>query len=143
MMSILKKFSLITLLGLIIINAQAEVAVIVSHDNKNTYTGVDMELVTRIFLGKTANFPDGSVAKPVYLKRGSGTREEFNKSFLGKSENQLGAYWAKLRFSGKAKLPKEVSSAKEMKVLIANNPDLIGYIDSLDVDSTVKVVHQY
>lgn len=143
MMKIIKTSSLIALLTLIMVNAQAEVAVIVSHDNNNTYTDVDMELVGRIFLGQTANFPDGAVAKPVNLKQGSSVREEFNKSFLGKSENQLSAYWAKLRFSGKAKLPKEVSSAKEMKTLIANNPNLIGYIDSLDVDSTVKVVHQY
>lgn len=141
-MKFMNRFMLIAcLLGASLANA--EVAVIVSADNKNTYTDVDKELIARIFLGKTGSFPDGTSAKPVNLPQGNEIREAFNKDFLGKTENQLSTYWARLRFSGKAKLPREVSSVEEMKKLIAENPELIGYIDANDVDGSIKVVHQY
>lgn len=141
----MKKFKIASALIAFLLPAilHAEVAVIVSHDNKNTYTSIDKELISRIFLGQTASFPNDSVARPINLKQGNEVRTYFNQYYLGKSESQLSAYWAKLRFSGKARLPKTVSSVQEMKALIANDPTLIGYIDALDVDSTIKVVHQY
>ncbi len=124
-------------------SAQAEVAVIVSLDNKNTYTNIDKELISRIFLSKVSEFPDGSVSRPVNFQQGSYLREAFNRDFLSKTESQLSRYWSRLRFSGKAALPKEVSSVAEMKLIVANDPTLIGYIDSMDVDDSIKVVHKY
>lgn len=123
--------------------AQAETAVIVSLKNNNSYTSIDKELISRIFLAKVSTFPDGTIVKPIYLKQGNEVRETFNRDYLSKSESQLGRYWSKLRFSGKGEAPEEVGSAAELKALVANDPSLIGYIDSLDVDGTIKVVHQY
>ena len=123
--------------------AQAEVAVIVSIENKNSYTSIDKELVERIFLSKVKSFPDGSIAKPLNLKQGHYLRDEFNSEFLSKTESQLSRYWSRLRFSGKAKLPQEANTVEEVKALVANNPNLIGYIDSMDVDDSIKVVHKY
>lgn len=123
--------------------AQAEVAVIVSQKNNNSYTSLDKDYISRIFLAKVSTFPDGTVAEPVYLKQGDEIREAFNRDFLSKSESQLSRYWSRLRFSGKGNLPREAKSASEVKALIANDPNLIGYIDSMDVDGSVKVVHQY
>lgn len=123
--------------------AHAETAIIISPQNGNNYTDIDKDLVKRIFLGKVSSFPDGTIAKPVYLKQGDEVRDAFNRDFLSKSESQLSRYWSRLRFSGKAESPKEVGSVEELKALIANDPSLIGYIDSLDVDDTIKIVHQY
>lgn len=134
---------LIACCSLLIPVANAEVAVIVSPDNKNTYTSLDKELIGRIFLSKVSSFPDGEIARPVNLNQGHYLRDAFNRDFLDKTESQLSRYWSKLRFSGKGSLPKEASSVKDMKGLIANDPHLIGYIDSMDVDDSVKVVHQY
>jgi ABC-type phosphate transport system substrate-binding protein len=123
--------------------AQAEVAVIVSLNNNNSYTSIDKDLVERIFLAKVKNFPDGTVVKPLNLKQGHYLRDEFNSGFLSKTESQLSRYWSRLRFSGKGKLPQEAQTVEEVKALVANNPNLIGYIDSMDVDDSVKVVHKY
>lgn len=131
------------LLASLLNSAQAEVAVIVSPDNNNTYTSIDKDWVARIYLAKVTRFPDGSVAKPIHLKQGHYLRDAFNRDFLSKTESQLSRYWSRLRFSGKAELPKEISTVKEMKHLIANDARLIGYIDAMDVDDTVKVVHKY
>lgn len=144
-MKILMKVSLsiIFLLVQTLLPVQAEVAVIVSPDNNNTYTSIDKELVARIFLGKVSKFPDGTQVKPVNLKQSNYLREAFNRDFLSKTESQLGRYWSRMRFSGKAALPKEVMSTDEMKLVIANDPNLIGYIDAMDVDDSVKVIHKY
>ena len=123
--------------------AKAEVAVIVSIENENSYTSIDKDLVERIFLSKVKNFPDGSVVKPLNLKQGHYLRDEFNSGFLSKTESQLSRYWSRLRFSGKAQLPQEARTVEEVKTLVANNPNLIGYIDSMDVDDSIKVVHKY
>jgi hypothetical protein len=131
------------LLASLLNSVQAEVAVIVSPDNKNTYTDIDKDWVARIYLAKVMRFPDGSVAKPINLTQGHYLRDAFNRDFLSKTESQLSRYWSRLRFSGKAELPKEISTVKEMKHLIANDTRLIGYIDAMDVDDTVKVVHKY
>ncbi len=131
---------LTSLLGAV---AHAEVAVIVSPENTNTYTSIDRDWVARIYLAKVTRFPDGTVAKPINLKQGHYLRETFNRDFLSKTESQLSRYWSRLRFSGKAELPKEIVTVKEMKQLIANDPRLIGYIDAMDVDDSVKVVHKY
>lgn len=123
--------------------ANAEVAIIVSLENKNSYTSIDKDLVERIFLSKVKKFPDGSVATPLNLTQGHYLRDEFNQGFLSKTESQLSRYWSRLRFSGKAKLPEEVATVEEVKALVASNPSLIGYIDAMDVDGSVKIVHQY
>ena len=123
--------------------SHAETAVIVSLKNNNSYTSIDKDLITRIFLGKVSDFPDGTDVTPLYLKQGDYAREAFNRDFLSKSESQLSGYWSRLRFAGKGEAPEEVGSATELKALVANDPSLIGYIDSSDVDGTIKVVHQY
>ena len=43
-------------------------------------------------------------------------------------------------FSSKAKPPKVLADAEEVKAMIAKNPHAIAYIDSSDVDASIKVV---
>ncbi len=121
--------------------ANAEVAVIVSASNVNS--ALDQDTISRVFLGKTSNFPDGSQAIPVDQNEGSASREAFNDKVLGKSSSQLKAYWSRLIFTGKGTPPKESGSDADIKNLVAKNPNLIGYVDSSVVDSSVKVVFKF
>lgn len=121
--------------------ANAEVAVIVSASNANS--ALDQDTISRVFLGKTSNFPDGSQAIPVDQNEGSASREAFNDKVLGKSSSQLKAYWSRLIFTGKGTPPKESGSDADIKNLVAKNPNLIGYVDSSVVDSSVKVVFKF
>jgi ABC-type phosphate transport system substrate-binding protein len=116
----------------------AETAVIVSSSNANA--SLDSDTVSRIYLGKSSNFPSGDQAVPVDQSEGSATRDAFNGSVLGKSSSQLKAYWSRLIFTGKGTPPKEVGDDAAVKKLVAANPNMIGYIDSAAVDDTVKVV---
>lgn len=129
------------LLSLITAAAHAEYAVIVSTGNANA--SLDKTAITRIFLGKASSFPDGSKAIPVDQSEGSASREAFNSHVLEKSASQLKAYWSRLIFTGKGTPPQESGSDIDIKNLIANNPNLVGYIDSSQVDSSVKVVFRF
>lgn len=120
---------------------QAEVAVIISASNANT--SLDKDTISRIFLGKSKNFPDGSQAVPVDQDAGTASREAFNGTVLGKSSSQLKAYWSRLIFTGKGTPPKESGNDAAVKDLVAKNPNLIGYVDSSAVDGSVKVVYKF
>ncbi len=140
-MKALKKSCSILLLGLAASLANAEVSVIVSSSNPNA--SIDQAIVGKIFLGKTKSFPDGSQALPVDQDDGSASREAFNSTVLGKSASQLKSYWSRLIFTGKGTPPKQSGNDAAVKQLVANNPNIIGYIDSSAVDSSVKVVHKF
>lgn len=136
---LLKCLTLVTLVFTSL--AYAETAVIVSAQNANK--SLDQDTIARIFLGKSKSFPDGSQAVPVDQALNSSTREMFNDKVLAKNNSQLKAYWSRLIFTGKGTPPKESGSAAEVKDLVANNPNLIGYIDSSAVDDSVSVVYKF
>ncbi|WP_430460191.1 phosphate ABC transporter substrate-binding protein [Thalassolituus sp. LLYu03] len=121
--------------------ANAEIAVIVAAGNANG--ALDQDTISRIFLGKTANFPDGSQAIPIDQNEGSAVRESFNDKVLGKSSSQLKAYWSRLIFTGKGTPPKESGADADIKALVAKNPNLVGYVDASAVDASVKVVFKF
>lgn len=121
--------------------ASAEVAVIVSAKNPNG--NIDQGTISKIFLGKTKNFPDGSQAIPIDQNEGSAARQSFNATVLGKSASQLKSYWSRLIFTGKGTPPKQSGNDSDIKGLIAANPNLVGYIDASAVDDSVKVVHKF
>ena len=140
-MKLLKSSFSALLISLAASTSFAETSVIVSANNPNA--AIDQNLISKIFLGKTKKFPDGSQALPVDQDEGSSVRDEFNKTVLGKSDSQLKSYWSRLIFTGKGTPPSQSGNDAAVKGLIANNPNLIGYIDSATVDSSVKVVHKF
>lgn len=119
----------------------ADTAVIVSASNGNG--AIDKVTISKIFLGKSKSFPDGSQAIPIDQNDGSAPREAFNSSLLGKSASQLKSYWSRLIFTGKGTPPKQSGNDADVKSLVANNPNMIGYIDSTAVDTSVKVIHKF
>ncbi|MAI37236.1 phosphate ABC transporter substrate-binding protein [Alteromonas sp.] len=108
--------------------------------NANNTSGIDVEMVKRIYLGKSKAFPDGSRAIPLTFETGNGLRDIFNKNVLGKSESQYSAFWSKLVFTGRGTPPEMISNEDEMLTLVATNPNTIGFIDESKVDGSVKIV---
>jgi len=121
--------------------ASAEVAVIVSASNGNA--SIDKATISKIFLGKSKSFPDGSQAIPLDQNDGSTSREAFNSTVLGKSAAQLKSYWSRLIFTGKGTPPKQSGDDAAIKAAVAGDPKKIGYIDATLVDGSVKVVHKF
>lgn len=118
--------------------AMADVVVVVSPSS--SVTAMSQNQVSDIFLGKASRFPNGDRAVPLDLEEGSDERDQFYMKYAGKSPAQVRAHWSKIVFTGKGLPPKEVLHSQEIKKLIAENHNLIGYMDRSMVDAKVKVV---
>jgi hypothetical protein len=98
--------------------------------------------VVDIFMGRTAAFPNGEIALPLDLKVDSRERERFYTSLTGRTAAQVNAYWARLIFSGRASPPRVMHSVAAILDAIRKNRGAIAYLDSQQVDSTVKVIYR-
>jgi len=116
----------------------AETVVVVHPSNNESALGI--KVVKKLFLVKTSSFPGGGKATPADQPEGSGIRSSFYKNVAGKNDAQMKSYWSKMIFSGKASPPIIVNDDAAIKSWVASNPNGIGYIDSSQVDTSVKVV---
>ena len=128
----------LTLSMLTSVSVLADVAVIVHPSS--SLTAMTAEDVSRIFLGKSNNFPGGAQAIPINQDDGSASRVKFNETVCKKNASQYKAYWSQLMFTGKGTPPKDAGTDAAVKALIAANPNMIGYVDASAVDASVKVV---
>lgn len=140
-MNLMKKSLFFLLLSSSSILCSAEVAVIVSSNNSNS--NISAADISKVFLGKSKSFPDGTQAIAIDQNDNSAARDEFNDKVLGKSSSQLKSYWSRLIFTGKGTPPKQVANDAAIKAAVAGNPAMIGYIDASAVDGTVKVVAKF
>lgn len=120
--------STVTLGGIVVIGNPA---------NKNHLTE---DQVAKIFLGKSHEFPDGTSAKPVDQAEGRASREEFLTKILNKNERTLKSYWSMLVFTGNGTPPETLADDQAVKKFVSSNSEAIGYIDSKEVDASVKVI---
>lgn len=112
--------------------AQAEVVVVVGA--KSPAASLSKEQASDIFLGKATNLT------PLDQPESSPLRDDFYSKVTGKSAAQAKSYWSKLSFTGKGTPPKEAQNSADIKKLVAENPNLIGYIEKSAVDGSVKVL---
>ena len=140
-MKLMKRSLFFLLLSSSSILCSAEVAVIVSSNNSNS--NISAADISKVFLGKSKSFPDGTQAIAIDQNDNSAARDEFNDKVLGKSSSQLKSYWSRLIFTGKGTPPKQVANDAAIKAAVAGNPAMIGYIDASAVDGTVKVVAKF
>lgn len=94
----------------------------------NPETSVTKEELSRIFLKKSAQWPDGSRVQPVDLVDSSPARARFSQSVHGKDTSAIKAYWQKQIFSGRGVPPAELGSAAEVVRFVGANRGAIGYV---------------
>jgi len=133
-----KLFALIGLGLSLSSNIYADTVVIVGSDSG--LNEISAKEAKSIFLGKSKKLPDGKAATPVEQPTESTNREAFNKKILKKNEQKLKAYWSKKVFSGKGKPPKQLNDDAAVKIFVNKTDGAIGYIDSKNIDSSVKTV---
>ena len=102
-------------------------------------TALSRENVARIYLRKRQFWDDG--APIIALNRESGTeaRDAFTRRVLPIGKAQLHAYWNEQYFHGIFP-PPVLSSAGAVKRYVAAEPNAIGYIETSEVDESVRVV---
>jgi ABC-type phosphate transport system substrate-binding protein len=96
--------------------------------------------VAAIFLGQTAQLPDGALVTAIDQPVGSATRDEFYAKVASKSPALLKAYWSKLLFTGRGQPPREVAGNAAVKKLVADTPGMIGYIERSALDASVRPI---
>lgn len=116
----------------------ADVAVIV-HPNSGV-NAITLQEAADVFLGKTRKLRDGTTLIPLDQRAGTPARDQFYDSAAKKSAAQLKAYWARQVFTGQGEPPLSVQDSEEVRQLVAGNPNMIGYIDVTEVNSSVKTV---
>lgn len=129
---------LLLAMSMVTANAYADVVVIVSA--KSNVTSLTAEQTARIFLGKVSSFPDDGDAIPIDQAEGSAIRDEFYSKVVHKNSSQLSAYWAKVIFTGDGRPPEKLESNTAVRKAVANNPNVIGYIDKSAVNRSVRVI---
>jgi len=118
--------------------AHADVVVIVSA--KSPIKSLSNDQASDLFLGKVADFPNGTKATPLDQTEGSPVRDAFYQKSTGKAPAQMKAHWARMLFTGRAQPPVESGDSESIKKLVAANPGLVGYIDKDALDNSVRPV---
>ncbi len=113
---------------------------VVAVSAQNPVNMLTQQQVADIYLARVAGFPDGALALPVDLPAGTAVRKDFYRQVLHMNHRQLRQYWTRLLRQGGGQPPKEIGTETDVKTLIADNPNIIGYLDRSQVDSRVKVV---
>ncbi len=117
-------------------SAQAELAIIVHINNK--VASLTAKEVQDIFLGRSRTFPHGKFALPI--DQSSSLRAEFYQKLTGRPVEQINAYWARIMFTGQASPPQQLPDDKAVLQTVRENEGAIGYIDTAQVDKTIRVV---
>jgi len=115
-------------------------AVVTVVSSKSPVVALSKSQIADIFLGRSYRYPDGAPATPIDQPEASSLREQFYNTVAGETLALVKAHWSKIIFTGRGQPPKIVGSGAELKKLLAANPLAIGYIDSADVDASVRVV---
>ena len=119
--------------------AQPEQHVVVVINSANDIEQLDKRTLRNLYMGGVNRYG----LTPVALVTGSTGRVIFNTKVLGLTESRIQSYWAQMRFSGgRARPPREVSSAEDAIALIEANPNMITYLPAETVlPATVKVIY--
>ena len=97
--------------------------------------------VRQLFNGLTRR-ASGVALKPLDLPAQSAERTGFYQRVMGKSAEQMKSYGARMIFTGRGMPPREVSSDREMVMLVGSNRNFIGYVDETKVSPQLKVVYR-
>lgn len=126
---------------LLSVSIRAEMVVIINAENE--VEKLNKEEVIGLFMGRNNAFPNGTNAFPFDQDVQSDSRNDFYLKLTKKSAVQINAYWARLVFSGRATPPPALSNSEVTLSTVRENPGAIAYIDSKDIDSSVKVVYRF
>ena len=108
-------------------------------NSANTTTEIDVGNPSRIYLKKTASWPDGSEAFPVDMAPDTELRKGFSKAVHGRDADAIKSYWQRQIFSGKGTPPMEFSSEEDLLFFVSVTPGAVGYVsDSTPLTSGVK-----
>lgn len=119
-------------------NAMAlDIAVIVNNENAND---ISREIITEIYSGNRSKWPSGGSVIALKLSDEHSLTRLFFQKVVGKKLSEVKDLWAQNVLDGKASPPRDFISEDEVKKFVAKKKNAIGYINSSNADSSVKVI---
>jgi len=92
-----------------------------------------------VYLRRQRLWSNGTRAVPINLPPSDPLREQFSRSVLGRSTQDLVAYWNSRYFEGVTP-PLVLPSAAAVLAYLAVEPAAIGYVSLKDVDDSCRVL---
>lgn len=116
--------------------ASAETLAVIVHPSSGV-TSLSREEVSHLFLGRIKHLPSGTPAVVLDTKS---LRADFYRALVNREMNEISAYWARLKFSGRTQPPQQIDDAEVVLQRVAAEQGAIGYVDAAQVDKRVRVV---
>jgi len=118
--------------------------IVVIVNSANPVDNLSMSELKKLWLSDKSHWDSGKAVAPVMVGSGAPERAAFLKEVCGLNDADFGRYFLQAAFTGKsATPPKEVSSARDVKSIVAGSPGAIGFVKASDFsasDSGVKAV---
>lgn len=138
MIKLLKNCAMLVILSFSLsAHANHSIAIIVHPDNPSEF---DERVARQIFLGQVKSFPDGKEAQAYAAKDDEELRDLFVAKVLRRNPHTMNAYWARMIFTAKATPPRELPDTEAVKKMVSNSAHAISYIDTKDVDESIRVI---
>lgn len=118
--------------------AFADIAVIVNPANSTKQ--LNRQQLTKLYMGRTRTFDNGSFVVVIDQPRDAPLRERFFMAVVGMTQPQVNAYWSRLAFSGQVLPPQALPDDQAIVKFVRSNPSAIGYVQAESVDAGVRVV---
>ncbi|HET8731960.1 MAG TPA: hypothetical protein VFM34_12740 [Moraxellaceae bacterium] len=131
------KLRIAAIASLMILAGQAYAEMVVVANPQVAGNSIPRSELRRLFLGQSAKFANGAPAVPIDAT--GDHRNAFYQGILRKQPEQVANYWARMIFTGKATPPQQVNP-KDIKSTVATTPGAVSYLDSTQVDGSVKVM---
>jgi ABC-type phosphate transport system substrate-binding protein len=107
--------------------------IVVIVNAANPVDNLSVGELKKLFLSDRSKWDTGKSVAPVMLVAGNPERTSFLKIVCGMSDADFGKYFLQAAFTGKsATPPKEVSSARDVKSVVAGSPGAIGFVKAAD-----------
>ncbi|MEW6766269.1 MAG: hypothetical protein AB1344_10860 [Pseudomonadota bacterium] len=122
-------------------------APLTTHAEIVVFTGArsDIESLSRndvinIFMGRYRTLPNGQAALPLEQEADAPERRQFYLKLLNKRPEEIHAYWARLRFSGRTEPPRAISGREDYLREIASTPGAIGYAERRALTRDLRIL---
>lgn len=137
-------FSLLAAVAFFPRSAQAADSIVVIVNSSNPVENLSVSDLKKLFLSDRSKWDTGKSVAPVMPGPGAGERTAFLKAVCGMNDADFKKYFVQAAFEGKdATPPRDVSSARDVKSVVAGSPGAIGFVPAGDfsaADSGIKAV---
>ncbi len=121
--------------------AHADVAVIVNLANSTD--SMSKQEVAAHYLKEKKVWAFGKKIRPIAIKGGSSTQDEFISRVLGMTEGDIVRYWIEQQYARAMKPPTEVSDDSDVIRFVKKFEGAIGFVDASSTNSSVKTVYTF